>query len=133
DPKQVLDAVLYSRSDAVRIASATRPAIERLSNIRLEIVEGAPRNVEGAAMRSTPAFDLVLKVPVAQAEAQRKRLEKEIQRLEKVIASSHRQLGDETFISKAPPKVVEGIRDKLAEYEAQLAKNRAALESLARL
>ncbi|MBX5496587.1 MAG: valine--tRNA ligase, partial [Bryobacteraceae bacterium] len=33
DPKQVLDAVLYSRSDAVRIASATRPAIERLSNI----------------------------------------------------------------------------------------------------
>ena len=33
-----------------------------------------------------------------------------------------RQLSDEVFLGKAPAKVVDSIRVKLAEYEAQLAK-----------
>ena len=61
-------------------------------------------------------------VPKAQEEAQRKRLEKEREQLAKNIANSERQLSDETFLSKAPAKVVESIRQKLADYEAQLRK-----------
>jgi valyl-tRNA synthetase len=45
-----------------------------------------------------------------------------------VIANSKRQLDSEDFVQKAPAKVVDSIRGKLAEYEATLAKNRAALE-----
>ena len=65
----------------------------------------------------------MLNVPHAQVAAQRKRLEKEKEQLEKNIANSKRQLGDETFLSRAPAHVVESIRTKLAEYEAQLAKS----------
>ncbi len=130
DPKQALDGVLYSTTDALSIARSQITAIEKLANVKLELREGHAPKVEGAAMRSTTAFDLVLQVPVLQAEAQRKRLEKEIQQLEKVIANSRRQLADETFMSKAPEKVIEGIRAKLADYEAQLQKNRGALEGL---
>jgi valyl-tRNA synthetase len=82
-------------------------------------------------MRSTPEFDLVLDVPKTQVEAQRKRLIKEREQLEKNIANSNRQLGDETFLGRAPAHVVESIRQKLAEYEAQLAKVKAALDGLA--
>jgi hypothetical protein len=72
--------------------------------------ESAPKS---AAMRSTPQFDLVLHVPKAQEEAQNKRLAKEKDQLLKNIASSQRQF---------PAKVIETIRLKLADYEAQLRK-----------
>jgi valyl-tRNA synthetase len=95
----------------------------------LELTAGAAPRGEGA-LRSTPEFDLVLRLPPAQADAQRKRLEKQIEQLEKVVASSHRQLEDPEFLSRAPERVTESIRQKLAEYESQLAKSRTALEGL---
>jgi valyl-tRNA synthetase len=64
----------------------------------------------------------VLEVPQGQEEAQRKRLAKETEQLKRNIANSERQLSDETFLSKAPAKVVESIRLKLADYQAQLRK-----------
>ncbi len=74
------------------------------------------------AVRSTADFDLSLDVPHGQLEAQRKRLEKERDQLVKNVANSQRQLGDEVFLSKAPARVVDSIRAKLTEYEAQLKK-----------
>jgi len=74
------------------------------------------------AVKSMPDFDLSIDVPGAELEKQRKRLEKEREQLEKNIANSLRQLSDETFLSRAPAKVVDSIRTKLAEYEAQLLK-----------
>jgi valyl-tRNA synthetase len=130
DPKQVLDGVLYSTTAALHVARNERNAIERLANVKLELREEHAPQTEGTAIRSTPEFDLVLRVPVAQADNQRKRLQKDIEQLEKVIANSQRQLNDETFISKAPAKVVDSIRAKLVEYESQLGKNRSALEGL---
>ena len=74
------------------------------------------------AVRTTADFDLSIDVPAGQLEAQKKRLEKERDQLVKNIANSKRQLSDEVFLSKAPAKVIDGIRAKLAEYETQLAK-----------
>ena len=73
----------------------------------------------------------MLNVPRVQVEAQRKRLEKDREQLEKNIANSRRQLSDDTFLSRAPAHVVESIRAKLGDYEAQLAKVQAALDGLA--
>ena len=87
------------------------------------------RNVpKTGAVRSTADFDLSLTVPHTQLEAQRKRLEKEREQLEKNIVNSRRQLGDEVFLGKAPAKVVDSIRAKLAEYETQLAKIETSLK-----
>ena len=60
----------------------------------------------------------------------RARLEKENARLEKTINSQSRQLNDETFVAKAPPHVIENMRAKLAEYQAQLKKNLDLLGNL---
>jgi valyl-tRNA synthetase len=73
-------------------------------------------------VRSTSAFDLSINVSAEQAEAQKKRVEKEREQMEKNIANSKRQLSDDVFLGKAPAKIVDSIRTKLAEYEAQLAK-----------
>jgi len=57
-------------------------------------------------------------------EEQKARNAKEIEQLEKVIANSKRQLGDEKFVSRAPAHIIDGIKSKLADYEAQLQKLR---------
>jgi valyl-tRNA synthetase len=74
-------------------------------------------------------FSIHIEFPenAAATEDHHARLRKENEQLEKVIANSKRQLESEDFIRKAPPKVVDSIRGKLAEYESQLAKNQAAL------
>ena len=120
DPKQQLDGTLYSRNDALEVAKRHATAIQKLANVRLEFkAEAAPKS---PAMRSTAQFDLALQVPKTQEDAQRKRMEKEREQLVKNIANSERQLGDETFTSKAPEKVVNSIRQKLEDYRAQLKK-----------
>jgi valyl-tRNA synthetase len=120
DPRQQLEGTLYSRNSALEVARRHEQAIQKLANVKLEFrAEAAPK---AAAIRSTAEFDLVLHVPRAQEDAQRKRMEKEREQLQKNIANSERQLADETFLSKAPAKVVESIRAKLADYQVQLAK-----------
>ncbi|MGB9610719.1 MAG: hypothetical protein ACPL7M_07075 [Bryobacteraceae bacterium] len=49
-----------------------------------------------------------------------------------MIASSRKQLGSDSFVAKAPAHVVEGIREKLAVYEKELAEQQALLEELAK-
>jgi len=67
-------------------------------------------------------------VSAAQAEAQRARIQKEIDGLVKVIASSERQLSDEKFLSRAPSQVLDTLKEKLATYKAQLEKLRESLQ-----
>ena len=129
DPKLALTGVLYSTTGAVALASREQEAITKLANVKLELkAEPAPKT--GAATRSTPHFDLVLIVPAAQQDAQITRLRKENEQLEKNIASTERQLGDEKFMGKAPPQIVSSMQQKLAEYRTQLAKNQDALRAL---
>jgi valyl-tRNA synthetase len=125
DPKATLDAVLVVREPAQNLVKHEQLAMERLGGLKLQIAE----SVDGIAgvKRSTPEFDLMIQVSAEQAAAQRARVQKEIDRLEKQIVNSERQLGDKTFTSRAPQHVVDTIRQKMAEYKAQLAKHRESL------
>ncbi|MBM3734819.1 MAG: valine--tRNA ligase [Acidobacteria bacterium] len=129
DPKEQLSGVLYSSGRALEVAGAEPEAVSKLAGVKLDLRAGQAPKL-GGAMRATPDFDLGLEVPAAQLEVLRKRLEKEIEQLDKTIANSQRQLGDEKFLSRAPDHVVAGIREKLAEYESQVAKSRESLAAL---
>ena len=120
DPKQPLEGVLYSRGNGLSVAERHAEAIRKLANVALEFRdEAAPK---AAAIRSTAEFDLVLHLPQAQEDAQRKRAEKECEQLRKNIDNTERQLADDTFLSRAPAKVIDGMRQKLADYKAQFDK-----------
>jgi valyl-tRNA synthetase len=140
--KYQLSGVIHLSEKIAAPAKAHQLAIEKLANVALEFQTGhAVPAAAGEGRRSTVEngtltlrdseveFDLELRAECPKAEvdpaaeaAQRKRLEKEREQLEKNIANSKRQLSDEVFLSKAPQKVVDSIRAKLADYEAQLAK-----------
>jgi valyl-tRNA synthetase len=132
DPKVIYDANLQFHS--VALAASEIRVIEALTKLRIGGQSAFP--AAGRLLRSTPEFDLRID---AQPEAasngaggsdSRARIEKEMANLEKLIESSNRQLSDETFLGRAPAKVVETVRAKLADYQTQLAKNKKLLERL---
>jgi valyl-tRNA synthetase len=126
DPKTIIESVLYLRKDL--FTEADLAAIASIAKLVLIQKSGTVTDKQGL-IRSTPDFDLQLKIEVAAAPKESKeRIQKEIAKLLENIANSERQLADPVFVSKAPEKVVNSIRAKLAEYQAQLEKNRKLLE-----
>ena len=143
-PKVQLTGAIHLSDRIAAPAQTHAQAIQKLANVNLEFrdrVGHASASPTSAARKSVLEngilflrdsevdFDIELQAECPQVEldpqaeaAQRKRLEKEREQLEKNIANSKRQLTDEVFLSKAPAKVVDSIRAKLSGYEAQLAK-----------
>ena len=126
DKKLVLEGELYCRNGSAKVELSV---IEKLATVKLAIRAGAAPSLKGA-VRSTPEFDLLLKLPEVDLEAQRGRLAKEIEQLEKLIAEKDTRLADQKFLSGAPAHVVDSLRSKREEYVAQRDKSRAALANL---
>jgi len=63
-------------------------------------------------------------------EAERERLRKEIARLEGEATNCRTKLGNSSFVERAPAKVVAQERERLAGFEATLAKLKAQLDKL---
>jgi valyl-tRNA synthetase len=101
---------------------------------RVEISQQPSQPGTGGLVRSTPDFDLRLYGETDAANGMgsadtQARLEKGNSELRRLIDSSRRQLGNDEFLKKAPAKVIESMRVKLADYEAQLRKNEDLLLS----
>jgi valyl-tRNA synthetase len=103
--------------------------IQRLA--RVTTLEVVPQLPDGLAHRATPSFDvaLVYEKPV-DAKAERERLTKEFAKLQKEKENSDRQLGNESFLAKAPAPVIEGIRRRNAELTTLIERTRTALDGL---
>ncbi len=128
DPKRQVEGALYSRGQALEIAQRHESIIIKLAGVRLDLIAGSAP--PGASAATTADFDLILRVPAAETDARRQKLAKEKAQLEKARDSSHRQLANEEFLAKAPPAVIESIRQKLVQYESQIAKLAQALEQM---
>jgi valyl-tRNA synthetase len=72
---------------------------------KMDAGEGAVTVVTAACRSYLPMSDLV------DREAEIARLKKELESAEKQLANVHAKLSNETFLSKAPEKVIQGVRD----------------------
>jgi valyl-tRNA synthetase len=89
--------------------------LDRPANVeKITFVESSLGKLPGA--RSTSRFDVHAvyekKIDVA---AERERLTKELEKIEKQLTSAQARLGDERFLGKAPAHVVEGLRKQAEE------------------
>ncbi len=104
--------------------------LDRPANVEsITFVEHSLANLPGA--RSTSRFDVHAiyeqKIDVA---AERERLTKELEKIEKEQANGQRQLANEQFLAKAPPKVVEGLKTRAEELRVLREKSLAKLKEL---
>jgi valyl-tRNA synthetase len=103
--------------------------IRSLAKLSSVIYETQP--LPSSNRRSETDFDLSIDYEAAiDIPAERERLTKEIAKLEKNITGAEKQLGNEAFLAKAPPAIVEGLKKQEAENRLLLEKAKAALAAL---
>jgi valyl-tRNA synthetase len=127
-PERESVPILLRASDAA-VFQQNLATIQRLARVTtLEIVAQLP---DGLAHRPAPTFDVavVYEKPV-DSKAERERLTKELAKLRKEKENSDRQLGNESFLAKAPASVVEGIRRRNAELTTLIERTGFALAGL---
>jgi valyl-tRNA synthetase len=120
-----VDAGLKSRIES------NREIIERMA--RVSEIRFVERLSEGLSNHHAAEFDVaVIFERTIDVAAERERLTKDIAKYEKGLAAADRQLGNEAFLVKAPPQVVEGLKKQKYETTLLLEKARAALSALPR-
>jgi valyl-tRNA synthetase len=126
DPKKKMSAELYSFDGMTRDAmERSKDGIVRLASLSLLTISSKPLEQAGGAVRSTAAFDVRIAYSDAvDGEAEKTRLKKEIEGLQKAISSKESQLGNETFRSRAPEKIIRGLEATLADQRIELQKLR---------
>ena len=121
DQKRKIPADFSSNDAAIRkLAEQNVEPLLRLATLSALNISSDRPDGAGATVRSTSQFDL----RIAYGEAVDKdveiaRLQKEIDRLAKDVASKQTRLADETFTSKAPAKIVDDLRATLASREIE--------------
>jgi valyl-tRNA synthetase len=123
---------LYVHGDAgfVREAAPALRALAKLSEVRLFDTEAEWAQAAGAApVAVVGEARLALFMPIDTA-AEKVRLTKEAERLDKEIAKAQAKLGNQAFVAKAPPAVIEQEQKRLADFSAALEKIRVQIGRL---
>ena len=133
DQKRKIPADFSSSDSAIRkLAERNAEPLTRLATLSALNISSNRLDGAGAAVRSTSQFDLRIAYGDAiDKEVETARLRKEIERLAKDIESKKGRLGDETFLGKAPAKIVEDLRTTLASREIEHQKLLDRLNQLA--
>jgi len=133
DPKKKVEAEFFSSDTWTRRAiEANNDPIQRLAILSELKVLSQKLSEGGGGTRSTAQFDL--RIPYAaetlDVAAEQSRLKKEMEGLQKAIMSKEGQLGNETFRSRAPEKIIKQMEEALAAQKIELEKLEARSKQL---
>ena len=131
EPKGKVPIEVFAHEPGIRkMIEHNRGALERLANVeKITFVESSLTNRAGA--RGTARFDVhVIYERKIDVGAECDRLKKDLEKIEKGISSGQKQLGNEQFLAKAPPVVVENLRKQQQELAVMLTKTQSKLKEL---
>ncbi|WP_342244114.1 valine--tRNA ligase [Pseudomonas sp. OTU5201] len=118
-----IDLLLANANDEDRRRlTENEPLLKKLA--KLETIRVLAAGEEAPMSATALVGDMQVLVPMAgliDKDAELARLDKEIQRLDGEVKRVGGKLGNEGFVAKAPPEVIEKERAKLAEAEQALA------------
>ena len=118
-PKTQLPGVLRVSGEALASLSELGHHARHLATLS-SIEVGAEVNVPSNAATAVAGEVEVFLGDVLDPQKERERLSKEADKLRKAIGASEGKLGNERFVAKAPPEVVEAETKRLSELRAQL-------------
>ncbi|HVH85821.1 MAG TPA: class I tRNA ligase family protein, partial [Terriglobales bacterium] len=122
---------IFTTDSSVRkLVESNREFLERRAMAEtIDFATESMSKVAGVQARSAYEVAVVYEKKIDVA-AERDRLSKELKKLESDSGNAERQLGNESFLAKAPANVVDGLRRRHAELEQLITRTRAALEEL---
>ena len=109
---------LMASEQVQQLAQGNQDIIEKLARVSALSAQAA-WNLSSTNSRTTANFTVGIpyekQIDVA---AERERLRKKLEQLEKVLVNAERQLGNEAFLAKAPEKVIAGLKRQASETAA---------------
>ena len=132
DPKKKVAAELSVADERTRASvESNRDGIVRLGMLTDLKITGGRLAQSGGAVRSSAKFDLRIEyAETVDAAAECAKITKELEGLRKAIGSKEKQLGDETFRSRAPEKIIRGLEATLATQRIEMQKLTERFEQL---
>jgi valyl-tRNA synthetase len=130
-PKERTPVRIFAPQPSTRaLIESNRELFEGLADVqRIDFADASMSKLPG--VQSKNAYEVAVvyekKIDIA---AEVVRLSRELKKLESESANNQRQLDNEAFLAKAPPRIVDGLRRRRSELEELLPKTRAALEEL---
>jgi len=118
-PKELLVVSVKSQQEIVEILERNSELISQLAGIK-EFNAGTDITKPANAAVSIAGVTEVYIHEAIDPDAERSRLEKQKEQIEKAKASVEAKLGNENFVNKAKPQVVAQAKDKLAQLIEQL-------------
>ena len=113
---------------SAEVISRNLDTIKKLAGAASIELKDSVENLPGSVSAlGTVYLDLSSAIDV---EAEKERLSKELDKLQKAIKAGEGKLNNESFVSKAPPQVVEGAKKQLAETVAKRDETQRLLASL---
>jgi valyl-tRNA synthetase len=132
DPKKRVAAELSLADEMTRASvESNRDGIVRLGMLTDLKISGGRLVRSGGAVRSSAKFDLRIEhTETVDAAAECAKITKELEGLRKAIGSKEKQLGDETFRSRAPEKIIRGLEATLETQRIEMQKLTERFEQL---
>ena len=126
--RNVAFSFLAENEKAEVLARHTKSILTTVGASALNRVDQAP---PGMPALVTPFGSVYLDLSTGvDLDAEKARLRKDFDQLEKIVHSVKNKLSNEAFTSKAPPDIIEGARHQLLENEAKLNETKEALAAL---
>jgi valyl-tRNA synthetase len=129
-PATRLPLYVVGDADFMRAAGPVLQALAKLNEVRVfddEAAWAAAAQAAPVAVVGEARLCLFMEIDVA---AEKTRLGKEAMRLEGEITKANAKLGNEAFVAKAPPAVIDQEKKRVADFSATLIKVREQLQRL---
>jgi len=151
EPKLRVPVQVFMGDEGREILRQNQSSIEKLANVSLQLVPQPPLSfskavaylegenpddssnfvTEAEAYANLATYSMkFLHEAQIDVPAERKRLEKELSKIEQELSNGQRQLSNEQFLAKAPPKIVEGMRQRAQELSVLREKTQSKLGEL---
>ena len=129
EPGQKMKAVVYGH-DSLDLLESQKENIKNLKTglSEIEVFEKGEK-IDKAIFTVVGKIEIYL-IGEVNAEKEKERLEKEVANLEKLVNLQEQKLGNQEFVGRAPEKIVNNEKEKLANYKSELIKIKDSLKSL---
>ena len=127
--KETAPVSVFADARIATLLTANADVLAKTARVSAVEISAAP--LTGNNARSSATFDVAVTYEqVIDVAAERERLTKDLAKYEKGLAAAERQLGNEAFLGKAPPNVIDGLKKQQAETKLLFDKATAALAAL---